>query len=178
MKIRFFLPLAPAVMALAACNSADDAAPATTENVTAPEPVMTPAAVATVASDGTALVPGEWTITEDANGAVASFGVPETDSSLTIACDPATRAVTLAFPSASTQPEAWRLDAGGEAARIDLTSDAAPVLPHLVAQVDQTLGIIYTLGEQGQVFTLTSPAGVRNQFPTHPGIRRVIASCS
>ena len=178
MKIRPLFLLTTAVMALAACNSSEEAAPAPLEAVAAPEPVLTPAAIATAAPDGTALVQGAWSITEDAAGAVARFGIPETDSQLIISCAPATRAVTLALQSGTLQPQAWRLDAGGEAARIDMASEAASVPPYLVAQVDQTLAIIVALGEQGQVFTLTSPTGDRNQFPTHPGIRRVIDSCS
>ena len=178
MTFKPILPLAIVATTLAACDSPPeqpDNAPQQA-TVAAPEPVLTPGPTATAAADGTALEPGEWTVTEDASGARAMFGVEETDATLAIACDSG-RQLTFALQT-DAEAESWRLDAGGEAARIDMTSDGNEVLPYLEAQLDPGLGIVYALGDPGQVFTLTSPAGERIQFPTHPGIRRVVSACS
>ncbi|QZH74194.1 MAG: hypothetical protein JY451_10655 [Erythrobacter sp.] len=140
-------------------------------------PVLTPAAVATAAPDGSALESGEWIVTEDANGARAMFGEPGTEPLLSLACSPSTRSLQLFLASGATTGEAWRLDAGGEAARIDMQPTDGQI-PELVATVEQGLPIIQAMGVQGQVFTLTSPQGQPRQFPAHPGLRRVIDSCS
>ena len=96
---------------------------------------------------------------------------------LSLECTPAQKALRLFLYTGATGPETWRLDAGGEAARIDMviTNDQ---IPEIGAQLNQNLAIIRALGEQGQAFTLTSPQGQPRQFPTNPGIRRIIDSCS
>ncbi len=177
MKVWTFLLLAPAAIALVGCNSSEEPASPGADTVAAPQPEMTGAAVASVAADGTALEKGVWTITEDAAGARALYADGASPPSVSVQCDSANRAFSLVLAAAATAPEAWRLDAGGEAARIDMMpmQDGSNTL---TADLDQGLAIIDALGEQGQVFTLTSPAGQPRQFPTHPGIRRVIASCS
>ncbi len=162
---------------LVACNSSEEAADPAAEQVAAPAPVLTPAAVATAAPNGTALEAGEWSVTEDANGARAAFGPVGTQPTLALICTPATRTVQLFLASGTTTGEAWRLDAGGIAARIDMVPTNGEV-PELYASVDQALPIIQAMGAEGQVFTLTSPQGQPRQFPAHPGISRVLASCT
>ena len=137
--------------------------------------MLTQAPTATAAADGSALVPGAWSVKEDAEGARAMFGEEEVDTTLSLFCDPDGQ-LTIGLESGA-EAETWRLDAGGEAARIDMVSDGSEVLPYLVAELDPGLAIVSAMGETGEVFTLTSPGGEQLQFPTNPGIRRVIAAC-
>lgn len=162
---------------LAGCNSAEETAQPVTEEVAQPVPVLTPAAAPTAAPDGTALEPGEWAVTEDEFRARAAFGTPGGQPLLSLECFPAEKALRMFLYTGATAPEAWRLDAGGEAARIDFTPTAEQT-PEIAAAINQSLAIILAMGNEGEVFTLTSPQGQRRQFPTNPGIRRVIASCS
>ena len=178
MRLRpFLLPAAAPLVLLTACDSAPEQPDNGPQQamVDAPEPVLTNAPTATAAADGSPLVPGAWSVTEDAEGARALFGREETDATLSLECD-TSRQLTLALESGA-EAETWRLDAGGEAARIDMVSDGSEVLPYLEAQLDPGLAIVAAMGETGQVFTLTAPDGQRLQFPTNPGIRRVIAAC-
>ncbi|AKQ41819.1 hypothetical protein CP97_06965 [Aurantiacibacter atlanticus] len=162
------------IVLLTGCDASEETEPVAKQ----PAAVQTPTPVATAAADGTSLAPGTWDITEDAYGAQAKFGVSPSQNSIIISCKSSVDALTISIRSDSVASEAWRLDAGGEAARIDLQTDGNPDFPYMVAQIDQGLGIIHALGEQGQVFTLTSPQGERLQFPSHPGIRRVISACN
>ena len=161
---------------LAACSSEPEMGEAEQAVVDAPQPALTTSPMATSAPDGSALVQGEWNVNEDATGVRAQYGVAGMQPSLTVTCDPAYNAVTLSMASSVGTAEAWRLDAGGEAARIDMLPSGG-VLPELTAQVDQGLAIINSLADQGQTFMLTSPQRQSFQFPTHPGIRRVIDRC-
>ncbi|MGB3167396.1 MAG: hypothetical protein WBA68_11540 [Alteraurantiacibacter sp.] len=173
MTIRSILTLAAAPVLLAACNSSEDSG--TQAETPQPEPVLTQAPTATAAPDGSALVPGALSVTEDADGARAMFGEEDVDTTLSLVCSPDGQ-FTMGLESGA-EAETWRLDAGGEAARVDMVSDGNEVLSYLVADLDPGLGIVDAMGETGQVFTLTSPEGERLQFPTNPGIRRVIAAC-
>lgn len=173
MQFRHVLSLGLAALALAACNSSEDAG----DTATQPEPVLTPAPQATVADDGTALVPGGWSVNESAQGGVAMFGEEGADPSLTIACEAATGTVTLSMAREASAAEAWRVDAGGEAARIDMTPSATqPSL--LSAEIEPSLAIFHAFASPGEVVVLTAPSGERLQFPTHPGISRVLYACS
>ena len=82
--------------------------------------------------------------------------------------------MTMTVASSSQTPEAWRLDAGGEAARVDM----APVDGGLSAEIDPGLAIFHAFSTPGEVVVLTNPTGERMQFPTHPGISRVLDACS
>ncbi len=175
MPMRSCFPTILAVVALAACNASEEAGEE--QAASAPEPVLTPAPTATAAPDGTALVDGTWNIGEDASGVRALYGPPNTEATLALTCDRGSHAMVITLASTAAAPEAWRLDAGGEAARIDMAPTGGE-LPQVSAQLDQGLAIIHALAEQGRVFRLTSPAGQPFQFPTHPGIRRVIDTCS
>ena len=163
--------------ALAACSSEPEVGEASGAGVEAPQPALTPGTVASAAPDGSALVEGEWNINEDALGVRAQYAVAGMQPSISLTCDPAFGAVTLSIASSVATPEAWRLDAGAEAARIDMLPSGG-ALPELTAQVDGGLAIIHSLADQGQVFSLTSPQRQVFQFPTHPGIRRVLDRCN
>ncbi|RJY08072.1 hypothetical protein D6201_00700 [Aurantiacibacter aquimixticola] len=164
-------------MALAACGSESEEPEPQRAVVEAPQPVMTSAPTPIAAADGTPIEPGQWFVTEDAEGARALFGAPRSDGKMILSCAYGASQVRFALESDASEPQSWRLDAGGEAARIDLEPSDGE-LPQLEAYVDQGLAIINALGASGQTFALTSPDGQRRQFPTHPGIRRVIAACT
>lgn len=171
------LPMLGMAAALAACDSAAEEPDLVAEaEVAQPEPVLTSAATPTAAADGTALVPGAWAVTEDANGPVAAYAEEGLSPFLQLSCPRGDFAVTMFVATDATEPQSWRLDAGGEAARIDLAPTTQPGIG-LSAAVDQGLGIINALSAEGQSFVLTSPDGQRWQYPTHPGILRVIDAC-
>ncbi len=172
MHFRHVLLVTLASTALAACGSSEDAE--TPEEVAAPAPVLTTAPTPTAAPDGTALVPGSWTVNQSAEGGFASYGEEGTEPALRIDCDRATGAVTLSLGRAASGDEAWRIDAGGEAARIDMT----PVAGGLTAQIEGSLAIFHAMSNAGEVVVLTSPTGERMQYPTHPGISQVLYACS
>ena len=163
---------------LMACNQSADEPAATPQQAeaAAPAPVLTTAPTPTAAPDGTALVAGVWAISEDGEGARALYAEEGLSPSLQLECPRGAFAVTLFVANGATEPQSWRLDAGGEAARIDLAPTTQPA-QGLSAAVDQGLGIINALGAEGESFTVTSPDGQRLQFPTNPGIRRVIDAC-
>ena len=176
MKFRHAFPLVLVAASLVACNDSEDV---TAEpEATQPEPVLTPAPVATAAPDGSALVEGGWSVNENPTGGAAFFGQPETDATLAIECDRLSGAVTLAIASDATEPQAWRIDAGGEAARIDMAPRDSAMLPYLEAEIEGDLAIFHAFSSPGEVVVLTSPDGERMQFPTHPGISRVLDACS
>lgn len=173
MKLRDALTLSLAAALVAACNNSDDADGAE-EAAAAPEPVLTQAPQPTAAPDGSALVAGRWNIGESAQGGTASFGEDGAAPALSIDCEAISGTVRLEIASSSQTPESWRLDAGGEAARVDMT----PVEGGLSAEIDPGLAIFHAFSTPDQVVSLTSPTGERMQFPTHPGISRVLDACS
>lgn len=175
MRLRPVVFLGLATALLAACNDSDDAAPA--DEMTAPAPVLIPAPQATAAPDGTALVAGSWDVNESAQGARAQYGDGISQPVLGIHCDAQTGALSLALASPPNGEEAWRLDAGGEAARLDMspTTDGSNAI---MAEIEGSLAIFHAFSTVGEIVTLTSPDGEKMQFPTHPGISRVLDACS
>ncbi len=176
MKFRHAFTLALVAASLAACNDSEDVSEDPAANQ--PEPVLTSAPTPTAAPDGTALVTGSWDVNENPQGGAAYFGEPETDATLAIECDRLSGTVTLAIASDATEPQAWRIDAGGEAARIDMVPRDSAMLPYLEAEIEGDLAIFHAFATPGEVVVLTSPDGERMQFPTHPGISRVLDACS
>lgn len=172
MKPRHLLALGITAALLAACNNTEDAAPA--DEVAAPEPVLTQAPTPTAAPDGSALVAGSWNVNENPEGGRAVFAEDGMEPKISINCRAIDGTVTLDIASASQTPETWRLDAGGEAARVDM----APAENGLSAEIEPGLAIFHAFAATGGVVALTSPAGERMQFPTHPGISRVLDACS
>jgi len=165
--------LACATALLAACNSAEDSAD---EAATPPAPVLTTAAVPTAAPDGTALVPGAWAVSEDAAGAIAAFADAGAAPAMTIACNTQTRAVTLTRTGAGAGPAAYVLEAGGQAARLDMvpTADGAG----MTAAIEPALPIFAAFADPATAIAITSPAGEKLQYPANVGIRRVLDACS
>lgn len=172
------IPILAATALLAACNSASEEPSSEPQQAEAaqPVPVLTPAPTPTAAADGTALVEGAWTVAEGIDGARAYYAEDGLSPVLQFSCPRGEFAVSMFIASSGLEPEAWRLDAGGEAARIDMLPTTQPAQGQSAA-VDQGLSIINALAVQGQTFTMTAPGGQRLQFPTHPGISRVLDAC-
>lgn len=174
MQFRSILALAAGPALLAACSDSDTVEPA--DDAATPAPVLTSTPAPTAAPDGTAIVAGSWTINEDAIGARGSYGQENAEPTLSLTCNSATKMLGMIIASTASEEQAWRLDAGGEAARIDM-APAGEGVPEMVAWLDQNLAIVNALGEQDAAFMLTAPDGAQYQFPTHPGLRRVIEAC-
>ncbi|MGB3795585.1 MAG: hypothetical protein WA957_04700 [Alteraurantiacibacter sp.] len=172
MTLRHLISLSIAGALIAGCNNSDDAEMA--DDAAQPEPVLTQAATPTAAPDGTALVAGNWSVNENPDGGRAGFGEAGSEPVMAIDCQRISGTITLTVASTSQTPEAWRLDAGGEVARVDM----APVEGGLSAEIDPGLAIFRALSTPGEVVALTSPLGETMQFPTHPGISRVLDACS
>ena len=172
MKFRHLIPLACAAALLGACNSG--AEETTVDEVAAPAPELTTAPTPTAAPDGTALVPGSWTVAEDARGARASYAADGADPSLTIACDTASSAVTLSLVTVSDAPASYVVEAGGEAARLDMV----PADGKVSAEIEPSLPIFAAFSAPTTAIALTPPEGEKMQFPTHAGLRRVMDACS
>ena len=162
-------------IALTACG---DAPEEEAEAIAAaePAPVLTPAPTPTAQGNAPVAMPGAWTVNQNPTGGFAMFGQEGSDPSLSIDCDTATRAVTLSMSREASGPEAWRVDAGGQAARIDMAPVDGP-FPLVAAQINPSLPIFDGFGEQGRSMLLTSPEGTVLQFPTDPGIRQIFAAC-
>ena len=172
-QLRSVIALGLAAGLLAACNSSEDVADESAL-VEAPEPVLTQAPVMTEAPDGTAVAIGTWDVNEAASGAQAVFRDDGGTELLAIRCDVLSGAVTMNIASEDLMPTSWRLDAGGEAARIDLI----PAGGGLAAEIEGSLAIFHAFAAPGQVVALTSPSGLKTQYPTHAGIGRVLDACS
>lgn len=172
LPLRSSLILGAAATLLAACNSPEDEVSQAT--VEAPEPVLTQAPLATQAANGTTIATGSWEVNEAASGAQAVFTGEDGTELLGLRCDVASGAVTMNIAADDGVPTAYRIDAGGEAARVDLV----PANGGLVAEIEPSLAIFYAFAQEGQSFALTSRAGMKTQYPTHPGIDRVLTACS
>ena len=173
MNLRHLSLLACSAALLSACNSAEDSA----EEIAAPpSATLTTAAVPTAAPDGTALVAGLWTVSEDAAGASASFGEPGAAPALVLACNTQNRAVTLTRIGAGTAPAAFVVEAGGQAARLDMVPNADGSA--MTAAIEPTLPIFAAFSAADTAIAITSPAGEKLQYPTNAGIVRVLEACS
>jgi len=169
--LRSLAAVALAAGLLSACNSSQDANEAEVE---APEPVLTQAPLATQAPDGTAVAVGAWQVNEAASGAQAVFEDEAGAELLAIRCDVMSGAVTMSFAASDGVPTSYRIDAGGEAGRIDVI----PANGGMAAEIEPSLSIFRAFSVGGQTVALTSPAGMKTQYPTHSGIGRVLDACS
>ena len=176
MTLRQFLIATSASAALAACNSADTPV----DDTATPTAELTAAPVPTAAPDGTALMAGTWTVSEDASGARASFGEPNVAPSLEITCDTSTRAVTLtrqesAPGPAGLAPTVYAIEAGGAAARLDMVPAASGGA--MMAEIDPIQPVFAGFSAGNTAIAFTSENGARAQYPSHPGIQRVLYAC-
>jgi hypothetical protein len=166
----FRLPALLPVLLLTACNSADDAAPAATASVAAAPGPALPAGT-------TAPAPGEWQVTEDGAGVRASFQSPEGKSLLSLTCDMATRAVTMAVASGAPGNQAFVLQAGGTAARLDTVADNNAADPHQAAAIAPDAPVFVGFVQPGGMIDVSQPGGMSLRIPSDSGIGRVFEGC-
>ncbi len=177
MQFRPVLTLACATGLLAACSSADDAEQDTASEA-APAPVLTSTPVPAAAADGTPLAAGVWAISEDGSGASAAFGLPQSDALLVIACETATRQLTMSLESDLPGAQSFVIEAGGAAARLDMMSDTNDALPYQAADIARDAPVFGGFVQPNGVISITYPGGNVLRVPTAPGIRRVFEACA
>lgn len=181
MPPKFRLPALPSLLAvssallLAACNSAEDAAPAAPAPT--PTPVLTTNPVPQVAPDGSPLAAGTWQIGENATGASASFVSPEGKNLLAITCDTASKAVSLAVANATPGNQTFVLQAGGTAARLDTIADNNAADPHQAAAISPAAPVFNGFVQPGGTIEISQPGGMTLRLPATSGIRRVFEAC-
>ena len=154
---------------LAACSSPEEEGRAPRD----PAPALLP----TSAPDGAMLSPGQWTISEDADGAHARFGPSASGPVLALECDAGTQALTLTRAGDADEPRSYVLEAGKEKARVDLAPTGGE-LPMLEAEINGALPIFDQFAQKGSIITVTAPEGDNLRLPGAPGIARVLDACS
>jgi len=171
MRLRLALPTACALLALAACSqqSDDQAAAAPT-----PTPALTTQALPTAAADGSPLALGEWLIEETAAGARATFREQGGANALVLACDRASRALTLSRAGTYPEPGRFRIAIGAQLADVMLAPGGEL---GLTAQVDRAQPIFAAFADPSAVIVMSGPGAQALRVPGHPGISRVLAAC-
>lgn len=172
MRPRPTLPIAVAVLALAACSQQgdDESAAAPT-----PTPALTTQALPPVAPDGTPFATGEWLVEESAAGASATFREPDGANALALACDRASRTLSLNRAGSATDPQRFRITIGAQMADVVL----APGGPAgLTAAVDGTQAIFAAFTDPAAVIDIAGPGATPLRLPGHPAISRVLAACA
>ncbi|MEO5705640.1 MAG: hypothetical protein ABIT10_04045 [Alteraurantiacibacter sp.] len=167
--------LAPLLL-LAACNSSEDAAPAGAPSPT-PTPVLTTNPAPQVAADGSPLAAGTWQIGENATGANASFVSPEGKALLSLACDTASKAVSLAVANATPGNQTFVLQAGGAAARLDTIADGNSADPRQTAAIAPDAPVFNGFVVPGGTIEISQPGGSTLRVPAASGIGRVFEAC-
>ncbi|TIX50473.1 hypothetical protein [Alteraurantiacibacter aquimixticola] len=175
MNMRFVAPLACAAALLSACSSADE--PAEEAAPETPAPVLTNSPTPIAAPDGSPLAPGSWSINESASGASATFGQADTDPLVNITCNRESNGLTLSINTPKLGSQAWVIEAGGTAARLDTMSNGE-VVPYQVAAIALDAPVFGGFVQPGGTIEMTGPAGEVIRLPTAPGIRRVFEACA
>lgn len=176
MQTRSLIALGLAASLLAACNSAEEAAPVDTP-VAEPTPVLTSTPTPTVAPDGSPLALGSWAITENGTGASAGFGPADAPALLLIACDAASKTLTLSISNATPGNQSFAVEAGGAAARLDMMSDGNAVAPRQSAAIAIDAPVFGGFVVPGGVIEISQPGGATLRVPSAAGIRRVFEAC-
>ena len=176
MQTRSLIALATVASLLAACNSAEDAAPADAP-VATPAPVLTSTPTPTVAPDGSPLALGSWTIGENGTGASAGFGPADTPPLLLIACDAASKTLTLSISNATPGNQSFAVEAGGTAARLDMIADGNATAPRQSAAIARDAPVFGGFVIPGGVIEISQPGGATLRVPSAAGIRRVFEAC-
>lgn len=168
--------LAPALL-LAACDTAEDAAPATPAASATPTPVLTSSPVPQVAADGSPLAAGAWQVGETATGADARFVSPEGKGLLAITCDAASKVVSLSVTSAAPGNQTFVLQSGGAAARLDTIADGNAADPHQYAAIAPDAPVFAGFVQPGGTIEVSQPGGATLRVPATSGVRRVFEAC-
>ena len=166
---RSLLLAASCAALLAACSSPEEERSAPRD----PAPALLP----TSAPDAAMLSPGQWTISEDADGAHARFGPSENEPVLALECDAGTQALTLMRAGDADEPRSYVLEAGKEKARVNMAPGGGE-LPMLEAEINGALPIFEQFAQKGNIITVTAPEGDNLRLPGAPGIARVLNACS
>lgn len=175
MQIRTILMLGAAGALLAACNSAEDNAE---EAAPPPVPQLTSTPTPTVDAAGAPLAAGSWSIGESAEGATASFGQPGENPRIAIACNTASRQLSLLLAGDAGGPQAYMVEAGGTAARLDMAPDADAAQPTMRADIAANAPVFGGFVMPGETIAITSPTGEVLRLPASSGIRRVFEACA
>jgi hypothetical protein len=158
MRLRPALPLLLVASALAACSpQADEAAPSLTQ-----------------ATDSAPLAAGEWLIEETAGGASARFREQGGADALALACDRASRTLSLSRAGTTAQPQRFRITVGAQQADVMMGPGGALGLG---ATVDVRQPIFAAFADPAAVIELSGPGLPALRLPGHPGISRVLAAC-
>ena len=139
--------------------------------------MLTSTPTPTVAPDGSPLALGVWNITEDATGAIASFGPEGGDALMLVACDRASKALSLAVSNATPGNQSFAVEAGGTAARVDMIADGNTALPRQVAQIAIDAPVFGGFVVPDGVIEISQPGGAVLRVPAAVGIRRVFEAC-
>lgn len=177
MSFRSLLTLSCAAAMLAACSSSDDTA-GEEQVVEVPTPQLTSTPTPVVADDGSPLTPGSWNVNESANGASASFGMQGQDAQLVITCARDTKVMALTLAGNAQGAQAYVLEAGGTAARLDMVPDGDLNLPSMTAEIAPDAPVFGGFVQPGGVIEISSPQSGTLRLPTSSAIRRVFEACA
>lgn len=169
MRFRPALPIAAALLTLGACSQRSD-----DQAATAPTPALTTQALPTVAADGTPLAVGEWLVGETAAGASAAFREQGGATTLSLACDRASRALSLNRAGSASEPQRFRITIGAQRADVMLAPGGEL---GLTAQVDRAQPIFAAFADPSAAIDITGPGTPPLRLPGHAGISRVLAAC-
>lgn len=173
MQFRTAFTLALAAGLASACSSE----PEGSDEAAVPEPVMTQNPVPTAAPDGSPLTPGTWNITENAEETTAMFGEEATEADLVLTCNRASGAVTLTLASGNTGADTYIIEAGGQAASLDMQPTGGE-LPQMTAEIEPTASVFQGFMQENGVITINSADGSQAlRVPSASGIYRVFAAC-
>ena len=172
MHFRAALTTAIAAGLATACSSPEESG-----ETELPEPVLTQNPAPAAAPDGQPLAQGQWFIEENASGASAAFGPPESEAVLLIRCDRPTGTLTLTRAGDAEEAQTYTIEAGGRAATLDMQPTGGP-LPTLEAEIEPTAPVFSGFTEPGGAITVSSPEGDTLRVPTAAGISRVFESCT
>lgn len=175
MQIRTILTLALVPAMLAACNSAEDTGE---DTAAAPAPQLTSTPTPTVDAAGAPLAAGSWSVGESAEGATASFGQSGEEPRIAISCNRAGKQISLLLAGDAGGPQAYMVESGGTAARLDMTPDAEATLPTMRADIAANAPVFGGFVQPGGSITITSPTGEVLRLPASTGIRRVFEACA
>jgi len=172
MRLRPALPIAAAALALAACSPQNDDE---TTAAPTPSPTLTTQPLPTAAPDGTPLAVGEWLVEETGAGATATFREQTGGNALVLACDRASRTLSLNRAGSATEPQRFRITIGTQVADVMLAPGSEL---GLTAQVDRAQLIFAAFADPAAIIAISGPGTMPLRLPGHPGISRVLAACS
>ena len=162
---------------LAACGEAEDPSPPVGSVEATPSPSSTLDSTVEAALDAE-VMEGNWFVKQERGLELALFGPPETDSRITLSCDPDTGDLTIGFVGDAAEPQTYRIAGGDDVLSISARSDGNEVLPYVEATIDATDPAITALAKAPEGVVITYPDGTAWRVPTDPKIAPVLEACS